>query len=171
MRTLKKDIDSSIGTNSSNMSLSNIGENLTQLPAIDINPQLHHMDSVDDIDEDEAFISELMALHPNDEDIIVEDIEFSRNDNDNDADRATQETASDDNNVDDDKSEDGVRELKKTLESLVARVFPHCAIFSVKFNGFLKFEFFIKAQKKRENALKIVESPFESPNLSLSIYR
>jgi hypothetical protein len=33
------------------------------------------MDTVDDIDEDEAFISELMALHPNDEDIIVEDIE------------------------------------------------------------------------------------------------
>lgn len=33
------------------------------------------MDTVDDIDEDEAFINELMALHPNDEDIIVEDIE------------------------------------------------------------------------------------------------
>lgn len=33
------------------------------------------MDTVDDIDEDEAFINELMALHPNDEDIVVEDME------------------------------------------------------------------------------------------------
>jgi hypothetical protein len=33
------------------------------------------MDTVDDVDEDEAFINELIALHPNDEDIIVEDIE------------------------------------------------------------------------------------------------
>lgn len=36
---------------------------------------MQHTDTVDDIDEDEAFINELIALHPNDEDIIVEDIE------------------------------------------------------------------------------------------------
>jgi hypothetical protein len=43
------------------------------------------MDTIDDIDEDEAFINELMALHPNDDDIIVEDleaIEATNNDDD-----------------------------------------------------------------------------------------
>lgn len=29
----------------------------------------------DDVDEDEAFINELMAMHPNDDDIVVEDLE------------------------------------------------------------------------------------------------
>lgn len=50
-----------------------------EIPTITISsppPQfLQNMDTVDDIDEDEAFINELMALHPNDEDIVVEDIE------------------------------------------------------------------------------------------------
>lgn len=36
---------------------------------------LQSMATVDDVNEDEAFISELMALHPNDEDIVVEDLE------------------------------------------------------------------------------------------------
>lgn len=39
------------------------------------------MDTIDDIDEDETFINELMALHPNDEDIIVEDIEANEYNN------------------------------------------------------------------------------------------
>lgn len=33
------------------------------------------MATLDDIDDDEAFINELMAMHPNDEDIVVEDLE------------------------------------------------------------------------------------------------
>lgn len=34
------------------------------------------METFDDVDEEEAFISELMALHPNDDDIVVEDLEI-----------------------------------------------------------------------------------------------
>lgn len=36
---------------------------------------LSQMATLDDIDEDEAFINELMAMHPNDDDIVVEDLE------------------------------------------------------------------------------------------------
>lgn len=49
-----------------------------EIPTITISSPPHFlqtMDTVDDIDEDEAFINELMALHPNDEDIVVEDME------------------------------------------------------------------------------------------------
>lgn len=35
------------------------------------------MATLDDIDEDEAFIMELMAMHPNDDDLIVEDLELT----------------------------------------------------------------------------------------------
>lgn len=34
------------------------------------------METFDDVDEDEAFITELMALHPIDADIVVEDLEL-----------------------------------------------------------------------------------------------
>jgi hypothetical protein len=34
------------------------------------------MATLDDVDEDEAFIMELMAMHPNDDDIIVEDLDL-----------------------------------------------------------------------------------------------
>ncbi|KAG5677964.1 hypothetical protein PVAND_007676 [Polypedilum vanderplanki] len=65
-------------TNSSDVS---INEDLQVIvPPIEItrnSPQLQTMNTVDDIDEDEAFINELMALHPNDEDIVVEDLEFN----------------------------------------------------------------------------------------------
>lgn len=37
--------------------------------------QLVTGETFDDVDEDEAFINELMAMHPNDEDLIVEDLE------------------------------------------------------------------------------------------------
>lgn len=101
-----KDNDSSIGSN-----LSSNGENQSQIQAIDVTspshlPQLQNMDTVDDIDEDEAFINELMALHPNDEDLIVEDIEFSNNEADQLSN--TQETVNDNNS---DES-DGVRAKK-----------------------------------------------------------
>lgn len=107
-----KDNDSSNGeSNSSNVSSN--GEIQSQIQAIDVtspprSPQLQNMDTVDDIDEDEAFINELMALHPNDEDLIVEDIEF----NNNEADQLsiTQETVNDNN------SDDGVRAKKKANE-------------------------------------------------------
>ena len=33
------------------------------------------METLDDVDDEEAFINELMALHPNDDDIVVEDLE------------------------------------------------------------------------------------------------
>jgi hypothetical protein len=77
---------------------------VTSVPTIEItriSPQLQNMDTVDDIDEDEAFINELMALHPNDEDIIVEDLEFRAAPNDNN------NTISSDNNSD----LDGVRNV------------------------------------------------------------
>lgn len=41
---------------------------------------LQTMASLDDVDDDEAFISELMAMHPNDEDIVVEDLEAEGDD-------------------------------------------------------------------------------------------
>lgn len=51
----------------------------TQVPAIvvsgDVGATLRTMETLDDVDEDEAFISELMAMHPNDEEIRVEDLE------------------------------------------------------------------------------------------------
>lgn len=34
------------------------------------------METLEDVDEDEIFISDLMAMHPNDEDIVVEDLEL-----------------------------------------------------------------------------------------------
>lgn len=34
------------------------------------------MGTLDDVDEDEAFIMELMAMHPNDDDIVVEDLDL-----------------------------------------------------------------------------------------------
>lgn len=36
---------------------------------------LETVETFDDVNDDEAFISELMALHPNDADIVVEDLE------------------------------------------------------------------------------------------------
>lgn len=42
--------------------------------------RLESTETLDDVDEDEAFISELMAMHPNDEDIVVEDLEVEIND-------------------------------------------------------------------------------------------
>lgn len=38
-------------------------------------PPLDRMSTFDDIDEDEIFICDLMAMHPNDEDLVVEDLE------------------------------------------------------------------------------------------------
>lgn len=32
-------------------------------------------ETFDDVDEDEAFINELMAMHPNDDDLVIEDLE------------------------------------------------------------------------------------------------
>jgi len=46
-----------------------------QITCVTPPPALQSSETVDEIDEDEAFIDELIALHPNDEDIVVEDIE------------------------------------------------------------------------------------------------
>ena len=91
--------------------MSSNGEVLSQIQAVDVTspPQLQNMDTVDDIDDDEAFINELMALHPNDEDLIVEDIEFSNNEADQLSN--TQETVNDNNS---DES-DGVRAKKNQM--------------------------------------------------------
>lgn len=35
------------------------------------------MATLDDVDEDEAFIMELMAMHPHEDDLIVEDLEMT----------------------------------------------------------------------------------------------
>jgi hypothetical protein len=95
--------------------VSSNGNIQSQVEVVDVtssprSPQLQNMDTVDDIDEDEAFINELMALHPNDEDLIVEDIEFSNNE----ADQLpnTQETVNDNTN---DES-DGVRAKTKIMK-------------------------------------------------------
>lgn len=104
----EEDIDIS-ASNSSNVSF-----NETQIPAIEItNPieiptlqSVNSIDDVDDIDEDEAFINELMALHPNDEDIIVEDIESL------DVAIASTNIPSADNDNDDN---DGVRKIRIVL--------------------------------------------------------
>lgn len=83
------------------------------------------MDTVDDIDEDEAFINELMALHPNVEDLIVEDIEATEYNllpttititPSIQASIIDHETISDNNNVngDENNDDDGVR-IKKSV--------------------------------------------------------
>lgn len=71
-----KDLDEM--TNSLEVTSSNEESN-TQLPAIIVSEaaQLVSMETLDDIDDDEAFINELMAMHPNDEDLVVEDLEGS----------------------------------------------------------------------------------------------
>jgi hypothetical protein len=46
----------------------------TEVPAIVVTG-MTRAETLDDVDDDEAFISELMAMHPNDEDIQVEDLE------------------------------------------------------------------------------------------------
>lgn len=38
-------------------------------------PVLETMETLDDVDDEETFINELMAIHPNDEDVVVEDLE------------------------------------------------------------------------------------------------
>jgi hypothetical protein len=40
----------------------------------EIRNELQPMATLDDVDEDEAFILELMSMHPNDDDIIIEDL-------------------------------------------------------------------------------------------------
>lgn len=68
----KKDLDESIDVSSSN------DESVIQVPVIAItseSPHLETMSTIEDVDEDEAFICELMAMYPNDEDIVVEDLE------------------------------------------------------------------------------------------------
>lgn len=61
---------------------SSIEENLddTLVPAYEATtiegaPHLESMQTLDDVDEDEAFIHDLMAMHPNDEDLVVVDLE------------------------------------------------------------------------------------------------
>lgn len=84
-----------------------------QISSPPLTPSLQNMDTVDDIDEDEAFINELMALHPNDEDIIVEDIENLPPPSIEEAiiDHATVSDINDAENDDDDNNnvDDGVR--------------------------------------------------------------
>lgn len=57
---------------------SSIEENDTQVPTIVVTSPAAHLETMgtlDDVDDDEAFISDLMAMHPNDDDIVVEDLE------------------------------------------------------------------------------------------------
>lgn len=72
-------------------------------------PFLQAMETVDDIDEDEAFINELIALHPNDEDIIVEDIESIEDYASRTAATAESITTANDNS--EDNNYDGVRKI------------------------------------------------------------
>lgn len=117
-----KDIESTgTTTYSSNASLSTNDDDLkVQLPTIEITPttpntpRIERMDTVDDIDADEAFISELMAIHPNDEDIVVEDIEFTPTNLDlpPPIDDIEQDIVNnpDENEINEDDVDDGVRE-------------------------------------------------------------
>lgn len=75
--------DSEDFTNSIDVSSSDErNENETIVPAIVVSsngPHLDQQETLDDVDDEEAFINELMALHPNDDDILddiaVEDLE------------------------------------------------------------------------------------------------
>lgn len=40
-------------------------------------PALEPMDTIYDVDEDEAFINDLMSMHPNGDDLVVEDLEVT----------------------------------------------------------------------------------------------
>jgi hypothetical protein len=37
--------------------------------------RLESSETFDDVDEDEAFINDLMAMHPNDDDLVIEDLD------------------------------------------------------------------------------------------------
>lgn len=65
---MEKDLDDSIDASSSN-------DGSTEIPAIVVTNELASMSTFDDVDDDEAFICDLMAMHPNDDDIVVEDLE------------------------------------------------------------------------------------------------
>lgn len=66
---MEKDLDDSIDISST----SNDGS--TEIPAVIVTNELASMSTFDDVDDDEAFICDLMAMHPNDDDIVVEDLE------------------------------------------------------------------------------------------------
>jgi hypothetical protein len=97
-------------------------ETQVQLPSIEISTQnvdapLQTMNSVDDIDEDEAFINELIAIHRTEDDIVVEDLESIDFNNLN---------ASENNQaVSNDGDEDGVRNVYKKPQSGLIVVFSH----------------------------------------------
>ncbi len=76
-------------------------------------PPLQNMDTVDDIDEDEIFINELMAMHPNEEDVIVEDIENNSQETEHgemEESLPSEESVNDEGNVE--NSDDGVRNIR-----------------------------------------------------------
>lgn len=66
---MEKDLDDSIDVSSSN------DGSVTEVPAVIVTNDLASMSTFDEIDDDEAFICDLMAMHPNDDDIVVEDLE------------------------------------------------------------------------------------------------
>jgi hypothetical protein len=79
---MKKDLDestNSIDVSSNEENNETLHANNTQVPAVmelrDGGAVLKTMATLDDVDDDEAFITELMAMHPNDDDILVEDLE------------------------------------------------------------------------------------------------
>lgn len=76
-KKLAKDLDESTNSIdvSSNEENGTVHDENTQVPAILVTSVLQTMATLDDVDDDEAFINELMAMHPNDEDIVVEDLE------------------------------------------------------------------------------------------------
>lgn len=73
-RVGEKDHDESVNS----IDASSNDETETQVPLVVVTcevPHLETMSTLDDVDDDEAFISDLMAMHPNDDDIVIEDLE------------------------------------------------------------------------------------------------
>lgn len=69
LNILEKDVDESV-----EVDMTSEDENET-LVVSNEGAVLESTATLDEVDEDEAFIIELMAMHPNDDDIVVEDLE------------------------------------------------------------------------------------------------
>lgn len=78
---LRKDLDELTNSIDVSSNEETLHDENTQLPVILVTGSvLQTMSTLDDVDDDEAFIHELMAMHPNDDDIVVEDLEAKDDD-------------------------------------------------------------------------------------------
>lgn len=82
-------------------------------------PHLETQETLDDVDEEEAFITELMALHPNDDDIVVVDLE--NDDLENDEPQIPEVEVQEVDEVQ--QADETIHEAEEAIESVVRNTF------------------------------------------------